>query len=80
VKPTSFFSDSLLLDQQGAQFLAQQLANYSTTTLLFRGSRDGFAASTFHEKCDNAGPTVTIIEAGGGVFGGFTTQSWVNQV
>ena len=44
--------------------------------LLFRASRDGFAAATFHSRCDNKGPTVTIVKSGKNVFGGFTEQSW----
>ena len=44
--------------------------------LLFRASRDGFAAATFHSRCDNKGPTVTIVKSGNNVFGGFTEQSW----
>jgi len=68
---------SLILDEKGASFLQQQLPLYNSTTLLFRGSRDGFAASAFHLKCDNAGPTVTVIKSTTGrVFGGYTTKSW----
>ena len=44
--------------------------------LLFRASRDGFKASTFHSKCDNKGPTVTIMKSGGNIFGGFTKRAW----
>ena len=44
--------------------------------LLFRASRDGFAAATFHFKCDNKGPTVTIVKSGDNIFGGFTDVSW----
>ena len=29
--------------------------------LLFRGSRDGFKSSIFHEKCDNISDTVVIV-------------------
>ena len=44
--------------------------------LLFRGSRDGFQAETFHSKCDNKGPTVTVVKSGNYIFGGFTEISW----
>jgi len=44
--------------------------------LLFRASRDGFAAAAFHSKCDNKGPTVTIVKSGNNIFGGFTEVSW----
>ena len=46
--------------------------------LLSRASRDGFAAATFHSKCDNKGSTVTIVKSGSNIFGGFTEQSWTN--
>jgi len=49
----------------------------STLSLLYRGSRDGFAANIFHSKCDNKGPTVTILKSTGGyVFGGYSTVPW----
>ena len=62
------------------------------TELLYRGSRDGFEAETFHFLCDNQGPTLTLIERvfdanGDGdideddekhsrIFGGFTDIAW----
>ncbi len=47
------------------------------TTLLFRATRDGFAAAKFHQKCDGKGPTVVIAEsAGGHIFGGYTEAAW----
>ena len=47
--------------------------------LLFRASRDGFAASTFHSKCDNKGPTVTVVKSGANIFGGFTEKPWIKH-
>jgi hypothetical protein len=45
--------------------------------LLYRGSRDGFTASNFHEKCDNRTNTLTLIETTKGfIFGGFTPIAW----
>ena len=44
--------------------------------LLYRASRDGFAAECFHSRCDNNGPTVTIVKSGEYIFGGFTEKSW----
>ncbi|CAG8523101.1 7312_t:CDS:2, partial [Paraglomus brasilianum] len=29
--------------------------------LLYRGSRDGFSAKTFHSRCDNKGPTIVVV-------------------
>lgn len=46
-------------------------------TLIYKGSRDGFAATKFHQNCDNKGPTVTVIKSKNGyIFGGYTSQSW----
>ena len=45
--------------------------------LLWKGSRDGFAASKFHSNCDGKGPTLTVIQSTDGViFGGYTSLSW----
>jgi hypothetical protein len=45
--------------------------------LLYRGSRDGFASSQFHGKCDNVSNTITlIITTDGFIFGGFTPLAW----
>jgi len=45
--------------------------------LIFRGSKDGFASTQFHMKCDNKGTTVTIIQSTQNhVFGGYTTLPW----
>eukprot|EP01084_Bolivina_argentea_P111483 198880_1 len=49
--------------------------------LLFRGSNDGFLASTFHLKCDDMANTICVIESNhGNVFGGFTTLPWKSDV
>ena len=47
--------------------------------LLYRASRDGFAAECFHSRCDNNGPTVTIVKSGEYIFGGFTEHSWTSK-
>jgi hypothetical protein len=45
--------------------------------LLYRGSRDGFRSSNFHEKCDNQTNTLTLIETTKDfIFGGFTPIAW----
>ena len=48
--------------------------------LLFRGTRDGMTNTVFHNKCDNQGPTITLIKNQNGyIFGGFASISWVND-
>ncbi|KXJ08368.1 BTB/POZ domain-containing protein KCTD21 [Exaiptasia diaphana] len=51
---------------------------FKKCTLLYRGSRDGWASSIFHSKCDSfSGPTMVVIKSTGGyIFGGYTEQSW----
>jgi len=49
---------------------------YSLWKRCWRASVDGWAASTFHSRCDGKGPTVTIIRVGRYIFGGYTSVSW----
>ena len=45
--------------------------------LLFRASQDGDSMETFHEKCDNKGPTLILIKSKKGKrFGGYNPLSW----
>ncbi|CAH3169721.1 unnamed protein product, partial [Porites lobata] len=45
----------------------------------WRASVDGWAASTFHSRCDGRGPTVTIVKVGKYIFGGYTSVSWASS-
>ena len=48
--------------------------------MLWKGSRDGFAASKFHSNCDGKGPTLTVIQSTDGViFGGYASHPWCNS-
>ena len=81
-KPAKTFQESVLLTNENHQsvlkgWLPSQEGEWR---LLFRASRDGFAATAFHSKCDNKGPTVTIVKSRGyNIFGGFTEVSWTNS-
>ncbi|PFX11604.1 uncharacterized protein LOC111319474 [Stylophora pistillata] len=73
-----YFEDSVILTNEEHRsvlnrWLSPQDGKWK---LLFRGSRDGFEAQTFHSKCDNRGPTVTIVKSGNYIFGGFSEKSW----
>ena len=51
--------------------------NVKDIELLYRGSRDGFEAHNFHDKCDNQGQTLTIIKSSDDfIFGGYTEINW----
>jgi len=46
--------------------------------LIYRGSRDGFTASNFHQSCDDVGPTLVVCKSKAyeKVFGGYTSKNW----
>ncbi|XP_052814896.1 uncharacterized protein LOC128241838 isoform X1 [Mya arenaria] len=47
--------------------------------LLFSFSIDGGQASAFHNKCNNQGPTVTVVHnEHKSVYGGYASQSWTS--
>jgi len=48
--------------------------------LIFRGSRDGFTTTAFHNKANNQGDTVTLVRTTNGkVFGGYTNIPWTSS-
>ncbi|XP_052802950.1 interferon-induced protein 44-like isoform X2 [Mya arenaria] len=51
-----------------------------TFNLLYSITRDGCDASVFHQKCDNQGPTLTVLyNEDGSVYGGYTGVSWLSS-
>ncbi|CAH1779462.1 unnamed protein product [Owenia fusiformis] len=47
--------------------------------LLYSAKRDGFSAKTFHQRCDQRNPTVTLAyNTSGYVFGGYTSIPWTS--
>eukprot|EP01052_Picozoa_sp_SAG31_P032813 SAG31_NODE_3637_length_4035_cov_1.699695_2_plen_723_part_00 len=66
--------------EQQAQLIEWLSDAPSDMKLLYRASRDGWSGRQFHAKCDNQGPTLTIIKCTGGyIFGGFLDASWVSN-
>jgi hypothetical protein len=71
-QPRSLFPDSL--PDIFERFNGQQ------AVLLWRGSRDGFGAHDFHNRCDGRRNTLTIIrDIAGNIFGGFTPVAWESR-
>ena len=59
--------------------VSNDIKTISNISLLYRGSRDGFKASDFHDRCNNKGETLTIIKSNDGyIFGGYTEIDWDN--
>ncbi|XP_028415636.1 uncharacterized protein LOC114539001 [Dendronephthya gigantea] len=76
---TDLFSESTILS--GILHLYQNLlqtwiGRSYNTLLCWRASRDGWAAATFHARCDHKKPTVTFIKVGVYIFGFYVTESW----
>jgi len=48
--------------------------------LLWRATRDGFAASKFHTLCDGKSNTLTVVKSTTGyIFGGYASLAWANS-
>ncbi len=68
---------SILSSAQKPTLIALTGLKAHSFSLLWRGSRDGFEASTFHRLCDGKGKTLTVIKnTDGFIFGGFTSVPW----
>ena len=59
-------------------FLAPVLRSSSRSSFVrcWHAKTDDWASSNFHSNCDGKGPTVTIIQVGSYIFGGYTDVSW----
>jgi hypothetical protein len=74
------FINSLILTKNEGISLIELLNDLTEVKLIYRASRDGFAASSFHSKCDDTSNTVTIIKTtSNSVFGGFTSATWTSN-
>ena len=79
--PPQFVASEILTSEEHQQSLKGWLPTdlEGEWRLLFRASRDGFGSQTFHSKCNNKGPTVTVVKSGVYIFGGFTENSWTSK-
>lgn len=73
---------SRLLNNEMNQMLSQELPS-RFFALCYSGEVHGFSASTFHSRCDNKGPTVTIarVSSGSGtgrIIGGYAPVAWTS--
>ena len=83
IKTNDFICDSNILLESGREkeFCLKLLewSGYKKIELVYRGTRDGALSTNFHEKCDNKGPTITLIKnEKGNIFGGFSSVSWTS--
>ena len=69
--------DSKYLDQLNSYLdPVRQTTGRSRFVRCWHAKTDGWVAATFHSNCDGKGPTVTIVQVGSYIFGGYTDKSW----
>lgn len=69
IKPEMILSDFIVI-----------LPKIKSGNLIYKISNDGASTYTFHEKCDNKGPTLTIVKTDTGhIFGGFNPVSYISE-
>ena len=79
------FEESEILSADQVKSLVELLKNSPilhsvSVEMLYRASRDGWAASNFHSCCDNKGPTITMIKSGNYIFGGSSEIEWDGKI
>ena len=69
--------DSKYLDQLNSYLdPVRQTTGRSRFVRCWHAKTDGWVAAVFHSNCDGKGPTVTIVQVGSYIFGGYTDKSW----
>lgn len=48
-------------------------------TKCFTASEDAYLARKFHQRCDNKGPTLTLVRSGSHLFGAYNQNSWTSK-
>lgn len=75
-------NESVLLKTQDFSLISSWLGHKNVQfRLLYRGSRDGMSARSFHQKCDGKANTVLVARSKnhGKVFGAFTVPKWMSH-
>ncbi|CAB4002801.1 Retrovirus-related Pol poly from transposon opus [Paramuricea clavata] len=64
--------------------LSEWLPGTGTWRICWRGTEHGFAAPTFHEKCNEKKPSLVIVKVVTGakslIFGGYCTETWAGEL
>ena len=57
-----------------------EFTKIKTMELIYRGTRDGMNSYSFHNKCDNKGPTICLYKNDKDhIFGAYASISWTNK-
>ena len=74
--PSELLPDTQIVNKQYDSYLREWAGDYKWR-LIYRASEHEYTASSFHECCNDKGPTLIVIKSSEGwIFGGYTTQSW----
>ena len=78
--PQSTYESSILTGHEKSKLLhiiSKQLSKSIQLKRIYSGKHNGFTRSKFHNKCDNKGETIILIENDyNTIFGGYTSKSW----
>ncbi len=75
-KPSKYLTNTQLVEVKYDSYLKEWLGK-NKWKLIYRASEHGYTASSFHDYCDDKGPTLIVVKSTDGwIFGGYTTQSW----
>ena len=75
--PSELLPNTQIMNQQYDGKLREWLGNDYKWKLIYRASEHEYTVESFHEYCDNKGPTLIVVKSSGGwIFGGYTTRSW----
>ena len=75
---SAIISGNKAYECQLSQFLVSAVGEHPHWKLCYRASTHGWAASTFHSRCDGKRDTVTVVKVGQYVFGGYVDIPWGN--
>ena len=76
--PSEFLPKTTIVEKKYDNILKEWIGDEYKLKLLYRASEHEYKPISFHECCDDKGPTLTIIKSTEGwIFGGYTTQSWL---
>lgn len=73
-----YLSQSKIVENPNELLILIELSNYqpSDFKLVYRATRDGFSAKSFHARSKNKERVLAVIRSGSNVFGGYTDLSW----
>ncbi len=73
---SEYLVDTQIVSQQYDKYIKEWVGDHKWK-LLYRSSEHDYTSKSFHEYCDNKGPTLVVIKSSEGwIFGGYTTRSW----